>query len=231
VVTVFDDLLAIRAAIVTFYVLKDESGLYLIDTGFVNGPRFLRRELKRKGWDHLPLRGILLTHGHLDHALNAVPFAERYGAWIAGPRADADHYLGRWKYTGLSRVTAFLEGVGGAMLRYQPFTPDRMLDPDDELPVWGGLRAVHVPGHTAGHTAYYSPTRKVLFSADLFNSLPVMSVPPPDVFNSYPEQIPAAIDTALKLDLVGLLPNHCDAAGTPAVHLERLRRLHARLSR
>jgi glyoxylase-like metal-dependent hydrolase (beta-lactamase superfamily II) len=228
---VFDDLLAIRAAIVTFYVLKDDSGLYLIDTGFVNGPRFLRRELKRRGWDHLPLRGILLTHGHLDHALNAVPFARKYGAWIAGPRADADHYLGRWRYTGLARVTAFLEGVGGAMLRYQPFTPDRMLDPDEELPIWGGLRAVHVPGHTAGHTAYYSPSRKVLFSADLFNSLPVLSVPPPDIFNSYPEQIPAAIDTALQLDLVGLLPNHCDAAGTPAVHLDRLRRVRARLRR
>jgi len=228
---VFDDLLAIRAAIVTFYVLKDDSGLYLIDTGFINGPRFLRRELKRRGWDHLPLRGILLTHGHLDHALNTVPFAKRYGAWIAGPRLDADHYLGRAKYTGLARVTAFLEGVGRPMFHYRPFTPDRMIDPDDEFPIWGGLRAVHVPGHTAGHTAYYSPTRKVLFSADLFNSLPGWPLPPPDIFNSDPKQISTAIDTALKLDLVGLFPNHCDAMGTPAVHLERLRRLHRSLNR
>jgi glyoxylase-like metal-dependent hydrolase (beta-lactamase superfamily II) len=227
---VFDDLLAIRAAIVTFYVLKDDTGLYLIDTGFINGKRFLRRELKRRGWDHLPLRGILLTHGHLDHTLNAVPMAKKYGAWIAGPRLDADHYLGRAKYTGLARVTAFLEGVGRPMFGYQPFTPDRWIDPDDELPIWGGLKAIHLPGHTAGHTAYYSPQRKVLFSADLFNSLPVWSPPPPDIFNSFPEQIPAAIDTALKLDLVGLLPNHCDES-SPAVHLARLRRLQRSLAR
>ena len=226
----FDDLLAIRAAIVTFHVLKDESGLYLIDTGFINGKRFLRRELKRRGWDHLPLRGILLTHGHLDHTLNTVPIAKKYGAWIAGPRADADHYLGQARYRGLARVTAFLEGVGRPMFGYQPFTPDRMIEPNEELPIWGGLRAVHVPGHTAGHTVYYSPRRKVIIGGDLFNSLPGWPLPPPDIFNSFPEQIPAAIDTALKLDLVGVIPAHCDES-SPAVHLTRLRRLHTSLAR
>lgn len=226
-----EDLLAVPAAVVTFYVLKDDGGLYLIDTGFINGPRFLRRELKRRGWDCLPLRGILLTHGHLDHTLNAVTYARRYGAWIAGPRLDADHYRGRWKYRGLARVTGVLEAAGRVLSRHQTFTPDRWIDPDDELPIWGGLRAVHLPGHTAGHTAYYSPTRKVLFSADLFNSLPGWPLAPPDIFNSYPEQIPAAVDTALKLDLAGLFPNHCDAMGTPAVHLDRLRRLQQRLHR
>jgi glyoxylase-like metal-dependent hydrolase (beta-lactamase superfamily II) len=229
--TVFDDLLAIRAAIVTFHVLKDDSGLYLIDTGFVNGPRLLHRALKRRGWDHLPVRGILLTHGHLDHALNAVRFARRYGAWIAGPRLDADHYLGKAKYRGLARVTAFLEGAGRVLCRYQPFTPDRWIDPDQVLPVWGGLRAVHVPGHTAGHTVYYCPRRKVLIGGDLFNSLPFMSLPPPDIFNSFPDQVPAAIGTALRLDLVGVFPAHCDAATTPAGHLERLRKLHHSLSK
>jgi glyoxylase-like metal-dependent hydrolase (beta-lactamase superfamily II) len=227
----FEDLLAVPAAVVTFYVLKDDGGLYLIDTGFINGPRLLRRALKARGWDHLPIRGILLTHGHLDHTLNAVTYARRYGAWIAGPRLDADHYLGRWKYRGLSRVTGALEAAGRVLSRHQTFTPDRWIDPEDELPIWGGLRAVHVPGHTAGHTAYYSPTRKVLFSADLFNSLPGWPLPPPDIFNSFPDQIPAAIDTALKLDLVGLFPNHCDATATPAVHLDRMRWLQRRFHR
>lgn len=228
--TVFDDLLAIRAAIVTFYVLKDAGGLYLIDTGFINGRRFLRRELKRRGWDHLPVRGILLTHGHLDHTMNAVWFARRYGAWIAGPRLDADHYLGKAKLRGLARVTTALEWLGRVCCRYQPFTPDKWIDPDEVLPIWGGLRAVHLPGHTAGHTAYYSESRKVLLGGDLINSFPYRSVAPPDIFNTFPEQIPAATAKAASLDLVGFFPNHGDDA-PPGVHLRRLRGLSARLNR
>lgn len=224
-----DDLIAVRAPVVTFYVLKDDAGLYLIDTGFLTARRRLRRELRRRGWEHLPVRGILLTHGHLDHVLNAVPFAEKFGAWIAGPRADADHYLGRWQYRGISRVTWALEGMGRALFRYRPFTPDRLLDPDAELDVWGGLQAVHLPGHTAGHTGYYSPTRKLLFSGDLFNDQPGWPFRPPPIFNSFPKQIPGSIAKALSLDLAGVLPAHCDDQ-PPAVHLARLRRLHERLT-
>lgn len=225
-----DDVLMVASPMVNFFVLKDTAGLYLIDTGFISGPWLLSRTLKKHGWDHLPVRGILLTHGHLDHALNTVPLAKKYGAWIAGPRLDADHYLGRAKYTGLARVTAFLEGVGRPMFRYQTFTPDRFIDPDTELDVWDGLRAVHLPGHTAGHTGFYCPRRKLLFSGDLYNSLPLFPVLPPNIFNSSPGQIPASVAAALSLDLTGVLPNH-GLAGTPAVHLERLRRLHGSLSR
>ncbi len=226
----FDDLLAVRAPVVTFHVLKEVNGLYLIDTGFAAGPRLLRRELKRRGWDHLPVRGILLTHGHIDHALNAVPFAEKYGAWIAGPRLDADYYRGEGKYTGITRVTGWSEAIARRVLKYRPFTPTRMFDPGTELPVWGGLRAVHLPGHTPGHTGYYSESRKLLFTGDLFNSFPLFSLRPPFFLNWRSELIPHSIATALSLKLDGVEPAHGDDS-PPAVHLARLRRLHARLPR
>lgn len=38
-----DDLLAVRLPITTFYVLRDEAGLYPIDTGFVSGRMPLNR--------------------------------------------------------------------------------------------------------------------------------------------------------------------------------------------
>ncbi|MCU0706482.1 MAG: MBL fold metallo-hydrolase, partial [Fimbriiglobus sp.] len=215
--------------VVTFYVLKDGGELYLIDTGFVSAQRLLRRALHRQGWDRLPVRGILLTHGHLDHALNAVPFARQFNAWIAGPRLDADHYLGKARNRGPGQVADILESIGRPLLRYRRFTPDRLLDSGDELPVWGGLRVVHLPGHTAGHCGFYCPRRKWLFSGDLFNSYTAFQIPPPDIFNSFPQQVPAAIASALTLDLAGVLPAHGDSS-PPAIHLERLRRLNRSLA-
>lgn len=47
----------------------------------------------------------------------------------------------------------------------------------------GGLRAVHLPGHTAGHTGYFCESRRLLFCGDLFASYGQLSHRPPAVFN------------------------------------------------
>ncbi len=225
-----DDLLIIRAPILNFFVLRESDELYLIDTGFLNGVSQLQRALKRRGWQHLQLAGILLTHGHLDHVLNAEKMARSYGAWIAAPRLDAAHYQGKQTYTGLARVTGLLESVGRSLFRFQTFTPDRWIDDGTEFPIWQGLRAVALPGHTSGHVGFYCPSRRVLFSGDLFNSHYGFGYRSLNIFNSFPKQIPSSIAAAAKLDLAEVYPNHCDRS-TPAVHLARLQRLNARLNR
>jgi glyoxylase-like metal-dependent hydrolase (beta-lactamase superfamily II) len=98
------DLLIVRTFIVQFFVLRDGEALYLIDTGFVGGLRALERSLIARVWDKLPIRGILLPHGHLDHVLNAPALAKMHGAWIAGPQRDLDHYENRACYTGWGRI-------------------------------------------------------------------------------------------------------------------------------
>jgi glyoxylase-like metal-dependent hydrolase (beta-lactamase superfamily II) len=225
-----DDLLCIRSPILTFFVLKHDGELFLIDTGFVTGWRLLQRGLRKKGWEDLPIRGVLLTHGHLDHAFNAARIAKQYGAWIAAPRGEEPHCLGTYRYTGLSHVTGVLEAIGRTVFRYNSFTPDVVFDPGHTFPIWGGLQAVGLPGHSVGHTGFYCPGRKLLFSGDLFNSYFGLGYRPWGIFNSLPKLIPASIATACELDLDGLLPNHGDNSA-PAVHLARLRRLNTRLQK
>jgi len=217
-------ILQVRAPALNFYVLRDASGLYLIDAGFIGGRFLLSLALRRRGWEGEPIRGIIVTHGHLDHILNVAAVARETGAWIAAPRLDADHYSGHPSYPGWARVTGCLEAIGRPVLSFRPFVPDRWLDDGDVIDVWHGLRAVHLPGHTRGHMGYYCERLRLLFAADLFASYRGIAHFPPRIFNSAPEQLPGSVARALALDLDGVLPNHCDRA-TPEEHLRRLRGL------
>jgi glyoxylase-like metal-dependent hydrolase (beta-lactamase superfamily II) len=216
-----EDLLQIRSLGVNFYVLRDSEGLYLIDAGFIGGRHLLQQALKKRGWDSERIIGIIVTHGHLDHILNVGQIAEETGAWIAAPRLDASHYQGCPSYRGLAKITGFLEAIGRPLLGFRKFTPTRLLDDGDVLDVWHGLTVIHLPGHTAGHSGFYCERRKLLFCSDLFASYGHFSHLPPAIFNSNGDDIPMSVTKALKLDLIGVLPNHCDEA-TSDVHLKRL---------
>lgn len=219
-----EDLAQVRCPGVCFYVLKDQDALYLLDTGFLLAEKQLDAVLISKGWQHLPLRGILLTHGHIDHILNAAHLARRFGAWIAAPSGDEDYYAGELSPQNLIRPVSLLEHLGRHLLSFQPFLPDQILADGDYLPLWGGLRAIHLPGHTPGHMGYYSEQRGLLFCGDLFASFGRASHFPPASFNSESLQHQRSVQRALQLSLRGVLPHHCNG-GTAADYLSCLRAL------
>ena len=135
-----------------------------------------------------------------------------------------DHYAGCPLYEGPSRLTGLMEAIGRKILSYQAFTPDRLVDEGDSFDIWQGLKAVHLPGHTHGHTGYLCESRGLLFSGDLFASFDRFSHLPPACFNWDSERNLASIERVLGWGLSGVLPSHCDRAG-PEIHLERLRRV------
>jgi len=222
-----EDLLIVRRLDYVIYVLREGGELYVLDPGFIGGRAVLRKALVARGWDRHPLKGILVTHVHIDHILNVAALAKATGAWVAAPRLDATRIEGTYRYRGASRVCGVLEGLAKRLLGYRPFRVDRWIDDQSEFPIWGGLRAVHLPGHTEGHMGFLCPSRRLLFSADLFASFGSAAHLPPRIFNSQPELIPHTVERALSLNLLGVLPYHGDQA-TPETHLERLQSLAAR---
>jgi len=221
------DLLRVDNFGVCMYALRDARGIYLIDSGFIGGCGRLRAVLAAKGWDREPITGIILTHGHLDHILNAGRIARETGAWIAAPRLDAPFYEGKQVYRGLGKITQTLEAAGRVVLGFESFAPQRLFDDGDTFDIWHGLRVVHLPGHTPGHSGLYCERHKVLFCGDLFASYKLSAHRPPGIFSLDHARIPQSIEDTLALDLEGVLPQHCDGA-TPGEHLARLKKLAGR---
>jgi len=104
-----------------------------------------------------------------------------------------------------------LERVGRKFLRVGGAVPiDRALNDQDELSLWGGLRVIHLPGHTLGHCGFYSERHDVLFSGDLFASYFFNVHLPPAILNSAPELIAGSLEKAKRLNARFIVPQHYD---------------------
>lgn len=201
---------AIRGVMSVCHLLVDSDGAMLLDTGLVGEPLLLRRRLRRLGLKPEDVRAIVLTHGHLDHAGNAARLKDWTGARVYGHAAEQRHVDGCYPYTGTARWCGRLEAVGRCAFRYRRTLIDQVFDDGDELPFFGGLRVVHLPGHTEGHCGFYSPKHDLLFSGDLFASYWFNTHLPPPILNAKPDLIPGSIEKALRLDPRLVLPNHYD---------------------
>jgi glyoxylase-like metal-dependent hydrolase (beta-lactamase superfamily II) len=153
----------------------------------------LTRILRELGLNWPDIKAILLTHGHLDHTGNLARLKELTGAPVLAHPLEQPHIDGTFPYTGPSRLCGLVEAVGRSVLRYKTVSIDQPLVPDVELPCWGGLRVIHLPGHTEGHCGFYSERFNLLFSGDLFASYWFSTHLPPVFLNSCPEKVEASL--------------------------------------
>ncbi len=175
------------------HVLKHPSrGTFLVDTGvaqaLIQNPgdwglnAFLRKAMKfdqMRVWNSSgdvlrslgqPLQGVLLTHLHLDH-LSGLPDLPLDLPLYAGPGETTERH---WTHL-------FVHGASDALLkgrpplRAWPFEAPLGPDPLAVLDVFGdgSVYALHVPGHTAGSTAYLLRTTQgpVLLAGDTCHTL------------------------------------------------------------
>jgi glyoxylase-like metal-dependent hydrolase (beta-lactamase superfamily II) len=218
----------IHAGMVCCHLLHDGREGVLIDAGFWGQQRQIQRAVENAGLGPDDIRAILLTHGHLDHVVNLAWLKEWTRAPVYAHPAEQIHIDGRFSYSGAARWCGRLEALGRKVFRYRPATIDVPLRDGQELPFWGGLRVVHLPGHTLGHCGFFSERLRLLFPGDLFTSSFLRGHLPPPIFNAAPELIPASFEKAHQLNAELMLPNHYLGLDG-ALHRQRFERLYSRL--
>jgi glyoxylase-like metal-dependent hydrolase (beta-lactamase superfamily II) len=191
-------------------VLVDADGAVLLDTGFPGDGRKIRRRLASLGLGAQDVRAILLTHGHIDHAGSAAELKTWCGAPIYAHPLEQPHLDGVFPYRGAARVTGVLEAVARAVTRYHPVTLDVPIGEGDVLPFWGGLRVVHLPGHTVGHCGFYSAKHDLLFSGDLWVRFMMRTQISPRVFTDAPELVIPSMRKARAIGARWIVPGHYD---------------------
>ena len=201
---------SIRGIMGCCHLLEAGDASVMIDTGMVGEPILVQRLLRRLRLQPKSIKAILLTHGHLDHAGNLAWLKDWTGAKIFVHREEQAHVDGKYPYAGITRWCGRLEAVGRFLFRYRSAVIDEFLTDGQELPFWGGLRVVHLPGHTIGHCGFFSAKHDLLFSGDLMASYFFNVHKPPAILNSVPEDFPASIEKVRRLNPRWIVPCHYD---------------------
>jgi glyoxylase-like metal-dependent hydrolase (beta-lactamase superfamily II) len=170
-------LFEVSLGVVNMFLLESDDGLTLVDTGYPNSTDRILAAVTEMGKQPADIRHIIITHAHPDHIGSLAPLKRATGARTyihpldapiarSGtgfrPMAPAPGLLTRLLFRLFMRTPPILE----------PTTIDHEIADGEVLPIAGGLKAIHTPGHCAGHLAFLWPRGRALLAGDACANMP-----------------------------------------------------------
>jgi glyoxylase-like metal-dependent hydrolase (beta-lactamase superfamily II) len=173
---VADGVVRLGTELVNWYLVEDGGRVTIVDAGAPKYRPQLDRGLALLSRRPADVAAVLLTHGHADHIGFAEPVRRELGVPVlvhrdderlttTGKRAGRNEasllpylrYGHAWKLLGHLLSSGFPKHV-------QEVTT---FEDNAEVDVPGAPRAIHTPGHTAGHAAFWLESRGALVMGDL----------------------------------------------------------------
>jgi glyoxylase-like metal-dependent hydrolase (beta-lactamase superfamily II) len=150
----------ISLGVVNAYLI-DGAELALIDTGTAADPERVAAAVRQLGRTPTEIRHILVTHSHPDHCGGLAVLKRLTGAAVymhplaaAVVRGDETGRPLRAS-PGLLNRFLFRAFVPRPPWNIPPALAEHEILDGDVLPIAGGIRAIHIPGHCAGQLAFH----------------------------------------------------------------------------
>lgn len=158
--------------LINSFVLADDDGsITLVDCGLKKAPPRIVAGLAALGKRPADVTRILLTHVHPDHAAGAAELSRQTGAAVQIHDGDRPSAVAGTVVQPPDQ--RYLSGRLFGRLpdpAFEPFEPGEPLLDGQLLPVAGGLRVIHTPGHSPGHVSFlHEPTRTLITGDSMFN--------------------------------------------------------------
>jgi len=150
------------------YLLVDDD-LTLVDTGFSGRADLILEQIEELGYSPSDVKRIIITHHHADHTGGLAALKRATQAEVIAHPADAPYIDGTLPQPGpvrpqwLSKLLAHFSWL----LATEPVVVDTLVNDGDELPILGGIKILHTPGHTPGSICLYLQSKDLLIAGDL----------------------------------------------------------------
>ena len=166
--------------------LANDDHITLIDTGAPGSAERILRAIRSIGRSPLDVTNVLLTHNHIDHVGGLAELRHYLPARVGIHSADAEAAASDEPLPNPSVNPVVARVLQPYLERFDPgaLRIDDQFRDGDEFPALGGVRVVHVPGHTPGSVAFHFRERGAVLTGDAVQFRFGRLMPPSRIFTA-----------------------------------------------
>lgn len=171
---ILPDITMLKFTIVNAFILEEEAGWVLVDTGLENSYEYILKITEEQYGKYGKPKAIILTHGHFDHIGCVKSLSEHWDVPVYAHEQEILYLTGAKNYPEPDPTVD-----EGLVAKMSPAFPNeginlgdriKALPSEGRIPVMSGWEWVHTPGHTEGHISLFREKDRVLIAGDAFTT-------------------------------------------------------------
>jgi glyoxylase-like metal-dependent hydrolase (beta-lactamase superfamily II) len=165
---------------VNIYVIDEDDGLILIDSGVEAYAKQLKKKLNER-FGKKNIKAILLTHAHADHAGGA--------KFLANGKADIYAHISDWPL-----IQDGMNFLNDTQFTYKGYSPTKILE--NATTLFTNVFVRHTPGHTNGSVTFEYCVLEPVETTILFTGDTTLPYPDPEFpdYQEFPEDLTFILD-------------------------------------
>jgi glyoxylase-like metal-dependent hydrolase (beta-lactamase superfamily II) len=161
-------------SIANAYLIGEANNWVLVDSGTPGNAQNIKAAAEASFGSGAKPRGIVLTHGHGDHAGSARELAQLWNVKVYAHPLESPYLTDRSPYPPSDTSTPGAFSFLARFLHVQTANLDgRLVEWEGDFSTFGirGWTSIHTPGHAPGHLAFFRADDAVLLAGDAVTTM------------------------------------------------------------